>query len=245
MGIDELRFIARGITFRNTAGPRSSQAVALRSGSDLSVFYQCAFYGYQDTLFVHLQRQFYRECYIFGTIDIIFGNAAVVLQNCMIYARKPIWGQAKVITAQARGDLNQNTAIVIHNSSILPAPDLRPTVCLVATYLGRPWQPYSRTVVMKSYLGDLVNPTGWLEWDSTSSLNTLYYAEYRNFGPGSSVRRRVKWHGFHVIKSATVASSFTVDRFIAGRTWLPSTGVPFTSGISFICPWSHNSLLLD
>ncbi|GAB4825966.1 hypothetical protein Ancab_008834 [Ancistrocladus abbreviatus] len=230
-GIDGLRFIARGITFQNTAGPQSAQAVALRSGSDLSVFYQCAFYGYQDTLYIHSQRQFYRECYIFGTIDIIFGNAAVVLQKCMIYARKPIWGQANVITAQARSDPNQNTGIVIHNSWILPAPDLRPTVRLVATYLGRPWQPYSRTVVMKSYLGDLVSPTGWLQWDSTSSLNTLYYAEYRNFGPGSSVRRRVKWRGFHVIKSATVASSFTVDRFIAGRTWLPSTGVPFTSGI--------------
>lgn len=40
------RFIAQGITFRNTAGPQNHQAVALRSGSDLSVFYRCAFEGY-------------------------------------------------------------------------------------------------------------------------------------------------------------------------------------------------------
>ncbi|KAJ6410663.1 hypothetical protein OIU84_007420 [Salix udensis] len=83
-------FIARGITFRNTAGPQNNQAVALRSGSDLSVFYRCGFEGYQDTLYVHSQRQFYKECYIYGTVDFIFGNAAVVLQNCMIYARRPM-----------------------------------------------------------------------------------------------------------------------------------------------------------
>ncbi|KAJ0551745.1 putative pectinesterase [Helianthus annuus] len=48
-------FIAHGITFRNTAGPINHQAVALRSGSDLSVFYRCGFEGYQDTLYVHSQ----------------------------------------------------------------------------------------------------------------------------------------------------------------------------------------------
>ncbi|KAJ6761198.1 PECTINESTERASE [Salix purpurea] len=102
-------FIARGITFRNTAGPQNHQAVALRSGSDLSVFYRCGFEGYQDTLYVHSQRQFYRECYIYGTVDFIFGNAAVVLQNCMIYARRPMAQQKNVVTAQGRTDPNQNT----------------------------------------------------------------------------------------------------------------------------------------
>ncbi|GAB4858775.1 Probable pectinesterase/pectinesterase inhibitor 59 [Ancistrocladus abbreviatus] len=137
-GIDGLRFIARDITFRNTAKPQAGQAVALTSASNLSVFYRCAFYGYQDTLFVHSQRQFYRECYIFGTIDIIFGNAAVVFQKCVIYVGRPISGQMNVITAQAQGDLNHNTGIVIHNSRIMPTPDLRPGVGSVATYLGRP-----------------------------------------------------------------------------------------------------------
>ncbi|GAB4825949.1 hypothetical protein Ancab_008817 [Ancistrocladus abbreviatus] len=84
---------------------------------------------------------------------------------------------------------------------------------------------------LEELFGRLVNPTGWLEWDNASSLNTLYYAKYRNFGPSSSVRRRVKWHGFHVINSTTVASGFTVGRFIAGGTWLPSTGVLFASGL--------------
>ncbi|KAL0382293.1 UNVERIFIED_CONTAM: putative pectinesterase/pectinesterase inhibitor 59 [Sesamum calycinum] len=232
VGIDGIGFIARGITFRNTAGPQNGQAVALRSASDLSVFYACGFEGYQDTLFVHAQRQFYKACYIYGTIDFIFGNAAVVFQNCIIYVRRPLVGQANVITAQGRGDPFQNTGISIHNSRIMPARDLKPVVRSFKTYLGRPWQQYSRTVIMKSYLDSLVSPEGWSRWeDSDFALSTLYYGEYQNFGPGGSTRNRVKWPGYHVISSPNVANRFTVANLIAGRAWLPSTGVPFTAGL--------------
>ncbi|KAK2975837.1 hypothetical protein RJ640_022854, partial [Escallonia rubra] len=224
-------FIARGITFRNTAGPQNHQAVALRSGSDLSVFYRCGFEGYQDTLYVHSQRQFYKECYIYGTVDFIFGNAAVVLQNCMIYARRPMAQQKCTITAQGRTDSNQNTGIVIHNSRVMASSDLRPVLSSFKTFLGRPWKQYSRTVYIQTYLDSLVDPAGWLEWDGNFALNTLYYGEYRNSGPGSSTGERVKWRGYRVITNPTEASRFSVSNFIAGRSWLPATSVPFTAGI--------------
>ncbi|KAJ7982449.1 Pectinesterase [Quillaja saponaria] len=103
------RFMAVDVTFRNTAGPQKHQAVALRSNADLSTFYRCSFEGYQDTLYVHSLRQFYRECDIYGTVDFIFGNAAAVFQSCNIYARKPLPGQQNAVTAQGRTDPNQNT----------------------------------------------------------------------------------------------------------------------------------------
>ncbi|KAM7272608.1 hypothetical protein ACFE04_027271 [Oxalis oulophora] len=231
-GVDGLRFMAVDLTISNTAGPRKGQAVALRSASDLSVFYRVAIIGYQDTLMVHSQRQFYKNCYIYGTIDFIFGNAAVVIQNSYIYARRPLYGQANVITAQGRNDPYQNTGISIHNCRILPASDLKPVIGAVKTYLGRPWQQYSRTVVMKSYMGNLISPEGWAPWENTQfGWDTLYYGEYRNYGPGSNTRNRVKWNGFHVITSETVATTFTVNRLIAGDSWLPNTGVPFDSGL--------------
>lgn len=232
LGIDGIYFIAKGITFQNTAGPLKGQAVALRSASDLSVFYRCSFQGYQDTLMVHSQRQFYKECYIYGTIDFIFGNAAVVFQNCLIYVRRPLRGQVNVITAHARNDPFQNTGISIHNSQVLAASDLRTVVKAFKTYLGRPWQEYSRTVFMRCYLDNLISPVGWLAWEKSKfAQNTLYFGEYKNFGPSSSTRYRVRWRGFHVITSLKEASKFTVANLVAGRSWLPATGVPFTLGV--------------
>ncbi|TQD81800.1 hypothetical protein C1H46_032643 [Malus baccata] len=221
-------FIAQGITFENTAGPTSGQAVALRSGSDLSVFYKCSFEGNQDTLYVHSERQFYRECDIYGTVDFIFGNAAVVIQNSNIYVHNH---KTNTVTAQGRTDPNQNTGISIHNCKVTAASDLKPVQSSVKTYLGRPWKQYSRTVFMKTYLDSLINPAGWMEWSGDFALKTLYYGEYMNTGPGASTKNRVSWAGYHVITSASEASKFSVGNFIAGGSWLPATNVPFTSGL--------------
>lgn len=225
-------FIARDMTFENSAGPAKHQAVALRVGADHAVVYRCNIIGYQDTLYVHSQRQFFRECDIYGTVDFIFGNAAVVFQNCSMYARKPMALQKNTITAQNRKDPNQNTGISIHACRILPAPDLQSPKGSFSTYLGRPWKLYSRTVYMLSYIGDHVDPRGWLEWNGPFALDTLYYGEYMNYGPGSATGQRVKWPGYRVITSTDEASKFTVGQFIFGSSWLPSTGVAFLAGLS-------------
>ncbi|XP_010550793.1 PREDICTED: probable pectinesterase/pectinesterase inhibitor 33 [Tarenaya hassleriana] len=232
-GFGGLRVIAKDMTFINTAGPLRGQAVAVRSSSDLAVFYRVGIHGYQDTLYIHSQRQFFRECYISGTIDFIFGNAAVVFQNCMILVRRPLRGQANVITAQARGDPFQNTGITIHSSRIMAASDLRPVVRAYKTYFGRPWQAYSRVTILKSYIDNCISPLGWSPWlrGSNFALDTVFYGEYKNFGPGSSTRWRVRWKGFHDITSPVVASRFTVGSLIAGGSWLAATGVPFKSGL--------------
>ncbi|KAB2616284.1 pectinesterase/pectinesterase inhibitor 7 [Pyrus ussuriensis x Pyrus communis] len=220
-------FVAVNITFRNTAGAIKHQAVAVRSGADLSTFYSCSFEAYQDTLYTHSLRQFYRECDIYGTVDFIFGNAAVVFQNCNIYPRLPMSGQFNAITAQGRTDPNQNTGTSIHNCTIRAADDLASSNSSTKTYLGRPWKEYSRTVYMQSYIDSLVEPVGWRAWDGDFALSTLYYAEYNNTGPGSNTTNRVTWPGYHVINS-TDAANFTVTNFLLGDDWLPQTGVPYT-----------------
>lgn len=225
-------FIAKGITFENFAGPSKHQAVAFRSNSDFSAFYQCSFIGYQDTLYVHSLRQFYRECDVYGTVDFIFGNAAVVFQNCNLYARKPNSNQRNIFTAQGREDPNQNTGISILNCKVEAASDLIPVLPSFRTYLGRPWKLYSRTVFLKSFIGQLVEPVGWLEWSGTFALDTLYYGEYLNRGPGSNTTGRVTWPGYRVITNSTEASQFTVEAFIQGSEWLNSTEIPFFSGLA-------------
>ncbi|CAN1842724.1 Probable pectinesterase/pectinesterase inhibitor 59 [Linum perenne] len=231
-GIDGARFVARGITFRNTAGPQQKQAVALRSASDLAVFYQCSFQGYQDTLFIQTQRQFFRECHLSGTVDFIFGNAAAVFQNCLIFVRRPMDGQNNTITAQGRQNSFEHTGFSIHGSRILPSSELKPVASKFPTYLGRPWMRYSRTVIMKTYMDGIVSPEGWSTWGGTDfALNSLYFGEYNNTGVGASTKSRVRWRGFHVINDDVTAKQFTVNGLYAGRSWLPSTGVPFSGDL--------------
>nr|AFB77929.1 pectin methylesterase [Gossypium hirsutum] len=225
------KFLARDITFQNTAGPSKHQAVALRVGSDLSAFYNCDMLAYQDTLYVHSNRQFYVNCLVAGTVDFIFGNAAAVFQNCDIHARKPNSGQKNMVTAQGRTDPNQNTGIVIQKCRIGATSDLQPVRKNFPTYLGRPWKEYSRTVVMQSTISDVIQPAGWHEWSGSFALKTLFYAEYQNTGAGASTSARVKWGGYKVITSASEAQAFTPGRFIAGGSWLSSTGFPFALGL--------------
>ncbi|KAG6503041.1 probable pectinesterase/pectinesterase inhibitor 34 [Zingiber officinale] len=225
-------FIMRDITVQNWAGPEKHQAVALRVGADHAVVYRCNVIGYQDTLYVHSQRQFFRECDVYGTVDFIFGNAAVVLQNCSLWARRPMPMQKNTITAQNRKDPNQNTGISIHACRVVAATDLEPVKANYSTYLGRPWKLYSRTVFMMSYMEDHIHPVGWLEWNATFALDTLYYGEYMNYGPGAAVGKRVQWPGYRVITLPAEASKFTVAQFIFGSSWLPSTGVAFLAGLS-------------
>ncbi|CAO2838628.1 unnamed protein product [Amaranthus hypochondriacus] len=225
-------FVVRDITFVNDAGPNNHQAVALRVGADHAVIYRCEIKGYQDTLYVHSLRQFYRECDIYGTVDFIFGNAAVVFQNCVMWARKPGPQQKVTITAQNRKDPNQNTGISIHACQARATNDLEASKSSNPTFLGRPWKIFSRVVYMESYLGDHIDPRGWLEWDTISPLDKLYYGEYGNSGPRADVSQRAKWPGVHVSMSKAEAIKFTVAQFIFGQNWITATGVSYQSGLS-------------
>ncbi|XP_068661982.1 pectinesterase-like [Aristolochia californica] len=224
-------FLARGIRFENTAGPSKAQAVALRVGSDLSAFYDCEMVAYQDTLYVHSLRQFFRSCFITGTVDFIFGNAAVVFQDCDIQPRRPNPGQRNMITAQGRDNPDENTGIVIQNCRIAAASDLLPVQSSFPTYLGRPWREYSRTVVMKSNLSNVIQPEGWYPWNGNFALDTLFYGEYQNTGAGAATEGRVKWKGFKVITNATEAQSYTLENFVMGGSWVGNSGFPFTLGL--------------
>lgn len=224
-------FVGVDMTIRNTAGAIKYQAVALRNGADMSAFFRCSFKGHQDTLYPHSLRQFYRECDIYGTVDFILGNAAVVLQNCNIYPTLPIRGQSNEITAQGRMDPNQNTGTIFQNCTIRASADLASSNFTVRTYLGRPWREYSRTVYMQSFMDSLIAPSGWDIWSGDFALATLYYAEYSNTGPGSDTTNRVTWPGYHNAMDAVEAANFTVSNFLAGDAWLPQTGVPFKDGL--------------
>ncbi|KAL5995806.1 hypothetical protein ACLOJK_025876 [Asimina triloba] len=223
-------FIAKDIGFENTAGPGGAQALALVVESDRSVFYRCMIRGYQDTLYALALRQFYRECDIAGTIDFIFGNAAAVFQGCNLILRRPQRSAYNVMLANGRSDPGQNTGFSVQNCKIMAGADLAPYRHSIPSFLGRPWKQYSRAVVMESEMDDAIAARGWVEWSGGFALKSLYFGEYENSGAGAGTSRRVEWAGYHVI-GAEEAAKFTVAKFIAGNSWLPSTGVMFDSGL--------------
>lgn len=223
-------FLAQSLGFRNTAGPEKHQAVALRVQADRSIFINCRMEGYQDTLYAQTHRQFYRSCYITGTVDFIFGDAAAIFQNCMIYVRRPLDNQQNIVTAQGRMDKRETTGIVLQNCHILADDKLEPEKAKFRSYLGRPWKEYSRTIIMETEIGDLIQPEGWMEWRGDFGLKTLYYAEFNNKGPGSNTSGRVKWAGYKTIKKEE-ALKYTVGPFLQGESWLKSADVPVRFGM--------------
>lgn len=225
-------FIARDITFENTAGPEKHMAVALRSDSDLSVFYRCEIRGYQDSLYTHSMRQFFRDCKISGTVDFIFGDATVVFQNCQIQARKALPNQKNSITAHGRKWADEPTGFSFQFCNISAHPDLLAASVnsSTPTYLGRPWKQFSRTIIMQSFMSNIIKPEGWLEWNGSMFLDSLFYGEYMNYGPGAGLGSRVKWPGYQKFNESGQAKNYTVAQFIEGNLWLPSTGVIYTAG---------------
>lgn len=223
-------FLGRDFTVRNTAGAINHQAVALKVLGDTSAFWRCAIEGYQDTLYAHSNRQFYRECTISGTVDYIFGNAAAVFQSCTLLFRAPLPGQQNTLTAQGRTTGAQNTGLSFQNCLVDAAPDLQAVAPgSVQSYLGRPWKEYSRTVFLTSAVTAVLNPAGWLPWNGTFALATLFYGEYRNSGAGAATAARVPWAT--QIQDANVANQYTVNPFIMGAQWLPQTSVAYSPAL--------------
>ncbi|XP_065859513.1 putative pectinesterase/pectinesterase inhibitor 28 [Euphorbia lathyris] len=223
-------FIAKDIGFENTAGAIGHQAVALLVESDMSIFYNCHIDGYQNTLYALTYRQFYRSCKISGTVDIISGDSATVIQNSKITIRKPVDTQKPTITSQQRNESREPTGFVIQNCTITAAKEYLAMKKTNPAFLGRPQKPFSRTIVMQSVIEDVIDPQGWVGFMGSYGTDTCFFAEFENKGAGADTSKRANWKGIHKI-NAQDAAEFTAGKFIVGDTWIPKSGVPYTSGM--------------
>ncbi|KAL7144422.1 hypothetical protein ABFS83_07G011200 [Erythranthe nasuta] len=223
-------FLAKDIGVENTAGAAKHQAVAVRVSGDNAIFYNVHMDGYQDTLYAHAYRQFYRDCQISGTIDFIFGDAVAIFQKCRLVVRQPMDDQACMVTAQGRKDQRSVGVTVLQGCDIVADPAFLAVKPPLEAYLGRPWKEYSRTIVMQSNIDGFIAPEGWSPWMGTYALSTLYYGEYQNRGAGSGLKERVTWKGIKKITPA-IAQSFTPGVVFKNDTWVATSGIPYVSGM--------------
>lgn len=176
-------FKAENITFQNDAGFSAGQAVGLESDGDKAFYYNCRIVGNQDILLTNNDnsRQYFKDCYIEGTTDFIFGSSTVWFENCHIHSKKN-----SHITA-ASTPLEHSFGYVFNDCTLTGDTSLH------SVSLGRPWRPYSNVVYIHCYMGAQVKPEGWSNWNNTENYKTTRYAEYESYGPGAQRSQRVPW----------------------------------------------------
>ena len=159
-------------------------------------FENCRFLGWQDTLFVNGSRHYFKNCYIEGHVDFIFGTASAVFEDCTIHSK----GQGYV-TAHYRLSNDENTGFVFIRCRLTGADTGN------GVYLGRPWRPYARVVFLDCWLGSHIRPEGWDNWRDPAREKTAWFGEYRSKGPGANPKARVAWS-----RQLTAAEAATFSR---------------------------------
>lgn len=207
-------FTGRTLTIQNTYG-KGARAVALRASGDRAAFYDCSIKSYQDTLLSENGKQYYSNCYIEGAVDFIFGSSAALFQNCHLHSTADEVG---FITAHRRDNASENLGFSFVGCKISG---------LSKTTLGRPWSPYSRVIFALTHMSNVVAPQGWDDWGrSPDELSTVYFGQYRCWGPGADTSQRVKWARELTFQEA---APLMTSGFIGGRYWLRQAPTKFKS----------------
>ena len=183
-------FLAENITFENSAGEGKeiAQACAITVDADRVAFINCRFVANQDTIYTYGkgQRQYFRNCWIEGTTDFIFGASTCWFEDCTILSKRDSYiTAASTPENEAFGYVFKNCRL-IHNEAA------------TKVYLGRPWRSFAKTVFIGCELGEHIRPEGWHNWSKPYAEKTTFYAEYGSKGPGAE-GTRVKWS--HVLKA--------------------------------------------
>jgi pectinesterase len=214
-------FHAFRVTFRNISGDHG-QALALRIDGDKAVIRECRIFGWQDTLMVNDHRQYFRDDYIEGRVDFIYGSGTAVFDHCEIRSKNGGY----VTAASTPKDHAYGLIFLDCKLTGDPTPWRNPTgdsqpkpPSPPVAALGRPWRPYAMVAFIRCNLGKHIRPDGWDNWGNPANEQTARYSEYKSSGPGAAPRKRVSWS--HQLTDQE-AATFTVRNILRGEDgWDP------------------------
>ena len=198
----------KNLTIENNAA-QLGQAVALHTEGDRLKFINCRILGNQDTIYTGAKftRLYFKDCYIDGTTDFIFGPSTALFENCMIHSKRNSYVTAASTPKEAK------YGYIFKHCKLTAEPGVD------KVYLGRPWRPYAYTLFIECELGKHIVPAGWHNWGKQSNEETARYMEYKNTGEGANVSERVAWSKQLIKKEA---EAVTVDAiFRTQSNWNP------------------------
>lgn len=175
-------FAASNLTIQNTAGA-VGQAIALSVVADRVVVSNCNILGNQDTLYTSGEgfKQYFKDCFIEGTVDFIFGSATAVFDNCIVHSKSNAY-----LTAASTPESSKYGFVFLNCK--LTADEKATEV-----YLGRPWRIHAKTVYINCEMGSHIRKEGWNNWSKADAEKASFYAEYNCSGAGFQPEDRVSW----------------------------------------------------
>ena len=206
--IDANDITLKNITVENNAA-KLGQAVALHTQGDRLVFVNCRFLGNQDTVYTGMPytRLLFKDCYIEGTTDFIFGPSTAWFEHCSIY------GKINSYITAASTPKDADFGYVFNNCTVTVADGVD------KLYLGRQWRDYGYTLFMNCELPKGIRPEGWHHWQKEREL-TARYMEYNNRGEGADTKQRVSWSRQLTKKEAQQITTEKVFR--RNDSWMPA-----------------------
>jgi pectin methylesterase-like acyl-CoA thioesterase len=207
-----VRVDANDITFKNLTiennAARLGQAVAVHTQGDRLTFVNCRFLGHQDTVYTGMPRTriYFKDCYIEGTTDFIFGPSTAWFEHCDILCK----ANSYITAASTPQDVPYG--YVFNDCRISCAEGVD------KVYLGRPWRDYGYTLFMNCELPRQIRPEGWHQW-RPEAVKTARYMEYNNRGEGAATDKRVSWSRQLSKKEAQKITLNNV--FSVNQSWSP------------------------
>ena len=171
-----------GLTIANTSGygENVGQAIAAYFDCREAFITGCRFLGRQDTIFTAplpqqpvipnsfkgpndgLERKpsllYFRDCYIEGDVDFIFGGATAIFENCELRSLHRPAGKESFVAAPSTYRTEKYGYIFLGCRFTGDCPP-------DSTYIARPWRKDGACAVIDCTFGEHISPYGWDDWN--------------------------------------------------------------------------------
>lgn len=162
-----------------------------------------------------MAHRYFRNCYIEGDVDFIFGRGQAVFDRCEIKSLTRGSSSNNGYVTAASTDISQTYGFLFYKCNLTSNAPAK------SVYLGRPWHPSGdvnargQVLFRQTTIGAHIRDDAWTDM-SGFSWTTGRFTEYLNTGTGAVVNSN------RPQLAASSAASYTPQKYLAGSDgWNP------------------------